>query len=61
MAKATGKRKTISPEGIKRRKMIPYDTEPVHGNLKYNKKFKRYDLRGMQKVQIVGWFICCSQ
>jgi hypothetical protein len=42
----------LSEEGIKHRKQRTYDTEPVFGNIKYNKKFKRFNLRGKQKVQI---------
>ena len=50
--KQQAREKLLSPEGIKHRKQRPCDTEPVFGNLKYNKKFKRFNLRGMQKVQI---------
>jgi transposase len=42
----------LSEEGIKHRKQRPHDTEPVFGNIKYNKKFKRFGLRGLQKVEI---------
>ena len=50
--KQQARERLLSPEGIKHRKKRPCDTEPVFGNLKYNKKFKRFNLRGMQKVQI---------
>jgi hypothetical protein len=50
--KQKAKARLLSPEGIKHRKQRPHDTEPVFGNLKYNKKFKRFNLRGLQKVQI---------
>ena len=44
--------KLLSPEGVRYRKQRPHDTEPVFGHWKYNKKFKRFNLRGKQKVQI---------
>lgn len=44
--------KLLSEQGIKHRKQRPHDTEPVFGNIKYNKKFKRFSLRGIQKVQV---------
>ncbi len=50
--KQKAKAKLLSPEGIKHRKQRTHDTEPVFGNLKYNKKFKRFNLRGIDKVQI---------
>lgn len=42
----------LSEEGIKRRKKRPYDVEPVFGNIKYNKGFKRFMLTGCDKVEI---------
>jgi transposase len=42
----------LSEQGIKYRKKRPWDVEPVFGNIKYNKKFKRYNLRGIRKVEI---------
>jgi transposase len=42
----------LSNEGVRHRKQRPHDTEPVFGNIKYNKKFKRFNLRGTQKVKI---------
>jgi transposase len=50
--KQKAREKLLSPEGIRHRKQRPHDTEPVFGNIKYNKKFKRFSLRGKQKVQI---------
>jgi hypothetical protein len=50
--KTKAKENLLSPEGIKHRKQRPHDTEPVFGNMKYNKKFKRFNLRGLHKVQI---------
>lgn len=41
-----------SEQGIYHRKKRAYDVEPVFANIKHNKKFKRYNLRGLQKVEI---------
>lgn len=41
-----------SEEGIKHRKQRPADVEPVFGNIKQNKNFKRFLLRGIKKVEI---------
>lgn len=42
----------LSEEGIKHRKKRPCDVEPVFGNIKYNKGFKRFMLAGCEKVEI---------
>ena len=41
-----------SEKGIYYRKKRPADIEPVFANLKHNKNFKRFMLRGIQKVEI---------
>ena len=41
-----------SEQGIIHRKKRPCDVEAVFGNLKQNKNFKRFMLRGMDKVEI---------
>jgi Transposase DDE domain len=41
-----------SEEGIKHRKKRPWDVEPVFGNIKVNHHFKRFMLRGMDKVEV---------
>ena len=50
--KINAKENLLSEEGIKRRKKRPADVEAVFGNLKQNKGFKRYSLRGLEKVDI---------
>lgn len=45
------KEKLETEEGIKYRKKRPVEAEPVFGNIKQNKKFKRFYLRGLQKVK----------
>lgn len=42
----------LSEEGIKKRKQRPVDIEPVFANIKSNHGFKRFMLRGKQKVTI---------
>jgi len=42
----------LSEPGIKHRKQRPADVEPVFGNIKQNKNFKRFLLRGTPKVEI---------
>ena len=41
-----------SPEGIARRKNRCADIEPVFANIKHNKGFRRFMLRGVEKVVI---------
>ena len=42
----------LSSEGLKCRSQRPQDVEAVFGNLKNNKHFKRFHLRGLKKVEI---------
>lgn len=44
--------KLKSEKGIAYRKKRPADIEPVFGNLKHNKNFKRFMLKGLNKVEI---------
>lgn len=41
-----------SEEGIVKRKKRAYDVEPVFANIKHNKNFKRFNLRGIKKAEI---------
>ena len=41
-----------SPSGLYHRSKRPVDVEPVFGNIKYHKAFKRFYLRGTSKVEI---------
>lgn len=50
--KLKAKNNLLSEEGIKHRKQRPADVEAVFGNLKQNKGFTRYSLRGLEKVEI---------
>jgi len=50
--KAIEREKLTSEEGLKHRSKRPCDVEAVFGNLKNNKGFKKFFLRGMQNVEI---------
>lgn len=41
-----------SEEGVKKRKQRCFDVEPVFANIKHNHHFKRFMLRGIQKVTV---------
>lgn len=41
-----------SEQGTYHRKKRAYDVEPVFANIKHNKNFKRFNLRGIKKVEI---------
>jgi len=41
-----------SEEGLKHRSQRPVDVEAAFGNLKHNKGFKRFSLRGHEKIEI---------
>ncbi len=41
----------LSDEGIRHRKQRPVDVEPVFGNIKQHKNFKRFLLRSSGKVE----------
>lgn len=49
--KAKAKQKLLSPEGIAHRKQRCWDVEAVFGNIKHNMNFKRFMLRGIEKVE----------
>lgn len=50
--KDQAKERLLSPEGVKHRKQRPCDVEAVFGNIKQNKGFKRFMLRGLDKVEV---------
>lgn len=50
--KAKSKTNLLSDKGIAHRKQRPADVEAVFGNVKHNKGFKRFMLRGIKKVEI---------
>lgn len=47
-------------KGIYYRKKRPADVEPVLGNIKHNKNFKRFLLRGMDKAEIEWGLLCIA-
>lgn len=46
------RQRLLSEEGIKLRKQRSIDTEPVFGHMKQNRGFRRFTLRGLDKVHI---------
>lgn len=50
-----------SPEGIERRKKRCFDVEPVFGNIKGNHRFRRFMLRGKEKVEIEWGLLAIAQ
>jgi transposase len=50
--KAEATKKLLSEEGIRKRKQRCHDVEPIFGNIKNNHGFKRFMLRGKEKVTI---------
>uniref|UniRef100_UPI00047CA8FB transposase n=5 Tax=Dyadobacter alkalitolerans TaxID=492736 RepID=UPI00047CA8FB len=50
-----------SEEGIVKRKKRCYDVEPVFGNIKHNHGFRKFMLRGKQKVEIEWGLIALAQ
>ena len=50
--KAAAREQLLSPEGLKHRSQRPADVEPVFGNIKRNKNFRRFMLKGTRKVMI---------
>jgi hypothetical protein len=50
-----------SEEGIAKRKKRCWDVEPVFGNIKNNHGFRRFMLRGKQKVEIEWGLIAMAQ
>lgn len=50
--RAQAKENLESERGIENRKKRPVDVEPVFGHLKHNRGFRRFMLRGLEKVEI---------
>jgi transposase len=50
--KQKAEKRLKSKRGIQKRKQRCFDTEPVFGNIKHNHHFKRFMLRGLEKVSI---------
>lgn len=50
--KRQAEKRLKSKQGIKKRKQRCHDVEPVFGNIKHNHNFKRFMLRGLDKVSV---------
>lgn len=58
--KTQAKEKLLSEEGVAHRSQRPVDVEAVFGNIKQNKKFTRFMLRGKEKVLIEAGLIALA-
>jgi transposase len=58
--KHQAKKRLMSEEGIKKRKQRCHDVEPVFANIKNNHGFKRFMLRGKEKVGIEAGLIALA-
>ena len=59
--KAHAKQKLTSPQGILYRKRRSIDVETLFGNIKRNKRYKRFRLRGIEKVKIEFGLLAMAQ
>lgn len=50
--KAKARERLTSDKGLMHRSKRPCDVEPVFGNIKHNKNFKRFMLRGIKKIEV---------
>ncbi len=49
-----------SPEGVKLRSQRPIEVEAVYGRLKHNWSFRRFLLRGIEKVKVEWGLLCIA-
>ena len=54
------KKKLLSEQGIYHRGKRPIETEAVFGQIKYNNKFNRFTLRGLEKIDIEFGLVAIS-
>lgn len=59
--KAQVRENLTSEKGLAHRSKRPWDVEPVFGRTKYNKGFKRFLLRGIDKVEIEAGLLAIAQ
>ncbi|MEH6656869.1 transposase [Leeuwenhoekiella marinoflava] len=50
--KAKAKEKLLSKDGVAHRKQRCWDIEAIFGDIKHNMNFKRFALRGIEKVNV---------
>lgn len=58
--KQEAEQKLQSEEGIEKRKRRCYDVEPVFANIKHNYHYKRFMLRGLDKVSVEAGLLALS-
>ena len=54
------KEKLLSDQGLHHRSMRPIEPEAVFGHIKFNNKFNRFSLRGLEKVEIEFGLVAIS-
>jgi transposase len=59
--KSKMREKLTSEEGVRQRKKRCHDVEPVFGNIKNNHAFRRFYLRGLEKVDIETGLLAIAQ
>ena len=59
--KAKARKKLLSDQGVAHRSQRPADVEAVFGNIKQNKKFTRFNLRGKDNVMIEVGLLALAQ
>jgi hypothetical protein len=50
----------LSEEGQRLRILRNVEVEPVFGHVKYNRKFRRFNLRGVEKVKAEWGLVCIA-
>jgi transposase len=58
--RARARENLLSEEGVRLRSMRPVEVETVFGRLKHNWRFRRFRLRGLQKVEVEWGLLCIS-
>ena len=58
--KDKAREKLLSDQGVSHRSQRPVDVEAVFGNIKQNKKFTRFNLRGKDNVMIEAGLIALA-
>lgn len=60
LLKQQAEQRLKTEQGVDYRKKRPADVEPVFGNIKHNKNFKRFALRGKDKTEIEFGLLCIA-
>ena len=58
--KHKARQRLLSERGLYHRSKRPVDVEPVFANIKHNKNFKRFLLKGIDKTEIEWGLLCIA-